>query len=136
MTELRERILKEMVVEHSDALERSFEKAKKLIGITSTGKIELSSKSKFSGPERLTLYYIGKLFAKEAGLSESESVSNSELAEELGEKTGSILPWTKTLRDTGIIKAVASGDHVVQRGVIERELGRLLEKVGGVESGP
>lgn len=120
--EFKERILQGMVVSHSDSIERMFEIAKKYIGVTETGKTEIKKKEGLKGQDLIMLYLIGRLYAKKANLSDSEFVDNQELIDELGVPIGSLLPWTKILRDE---KKIERGNddkikgHKIKLNVVE-----------------
>lgn len=130
--ELRSRILKEMTSNFADALERNFEMAKSFVNVTQNGKVHIMvDKEKLGGKEQILLYCIGKLYAKEAGLSDSEGVSNKELMEELGLPKGSVLPWTKDLRDKKRIITLDSGAHTISANMIEKSLKEVEEKLKG-----
>ena len=126
---LKEKILDEMTVDYANALERNFELAKRFVRITSEGKIHVLTKDKLTGIEQILLYAIGKLYAKEAELSPVESVTNRELAEELGLPVGSVLPWLKELRDTNRLRALKKGVHVMPINRVEPTLRAIEEKI-------
>jgi hypothetical protein len=128
-SKLKDRILNEMITEYKNALERNFEIAKGLLKITPEGKVDILFKSKLGGKEQILLYLIGKHYAKEARLCETENVSNKELMEELGIPSGSVLPWTKYLRDSGKIKQIEQGVHSIPINLIEKTLIELDEKI-------
>jgi len=130
MQKLKDRILAEMVANHANALERNFDKAKNLLQITSSGKIFLINKDSLTGEEQIALYLIGKLYAKESGLSSEETVKNKELMEELGIPEGSLYPWIKNLRASNKIKSIGSGKHTIAPNQVEHILNEILEKVG------
>ena len=96
---LKKRIIDEMTVDYSSALEKNFDLAKQFVRITKEGKLDILFKEKLTGKEQVMLYLIGKLYAKEAGLSTTDDVGNKELMDELGIPEGSVLPWLKGLRD-------------------------------------
>ena len=62
---LRKKIIDEMTVNYSNALEKNFDLAKQFIRITQDGKVDILHKEKFGGKEQILLYLIGKLYAKE-----------------------------------------------------------------------
>ena len=74
----KKRILEEMTVDYANALEKNFDLAKQFIKITQEGKVDIDEniKDKISGKEKILLYLIGKLYAKEAGFSPTDDVSN------------------------------------------------------------
>jgi len=110
---LKQRIITEMTVEYAGVLEKNFDLAKQFIRITRDGKVDILVKDKLSGKDRLLLYLIGKLYAKEAGLSPSDCVSNKEFMTELGIPEGSLLPWLMDLRKKPGIKQTKEEKQVV-----------------------
>jgi len=124
---LDSRIKEEMTVDYENVLEKNFDVAKEFIRITSTGTIDVLGKEKFIGIEKILLYFIGKVYAKEAGLSDSEFTSHKELCQELGIVKGSVLPWVKKLRDEGKLD-VKKGKHAIKVNYIESILKKLSEK--------
>ena len=96
---LKSKIINEMMVDYSNSLEKNFGLAKQFIRITKDGKVDILHKDKLNGTEQISLYLIGKLYAKEAGFTATDEVANSELMNELGIIKGSLLPWIKELRD-------------------------------------
>ncbi len=131
MTEetLGERIKAEMMVDHANSLEKNFEIAKQIIKITRTGMVEVLNKEKLGGVEKIQVYLIGKRYAKEAGLVESEYVSSNEICNELSLKGGSVRPWIKILRDSGEIESNGGG-IAIKFNYIESILKRVLRKNG------
>lgn len=128
ITTLKDKILSEMTVDYANTLEKNFSHTKEFLRITSTGTVDLLKKDEFTGLEKILLYLIGKVYAKEAGLTSSEFVSNKELCEELGLKIGSVLPWLKTLRDEGKVESKDS-KHAIKVNLIENFLKDLNTKV-------
>jgi len=129
---LKEKIMDEMSISYANALEKNFEIAKKYIRITSEGKVHLPSKEMLTGKDQILLYLIGKIYAKEAGLTIEISVTNDELATELGIPTGSLLPWLKELRDKNQIKTMKKGkyvSHQIQINIIEKILNNIDKKL-------
>jgi len=124
---LKRRILQEMTTDYANALEKNFELVKQFIRITSKGEIDVIIKDKLPGKERILLYLIGKLYAKEAELAQVEYAGNKELQEELGIPRGSLLPWLKDLRDKNLIRAVKKGYHVISINLIEKTL-KMVER--------
>ena len=80
----KEKIKEEMVVDYANALEKNYDIAKNLLRLTSAGKVDIKDKERLDEKDKILLYMIGKLYAKEAELAESEYVSNKEFANELG----------------------------------------------------
>ncbi|MDD1778982.1 MAG: hypothetical protein LUQ65_12525 [Candidatus Helarchaeota archaeon] len=122
---LKKRIIEEMTVDYSNALERNFDLAKQFIRVSKEGKIEVLLREKLGGKEQILLYLIGKLYAKEAGFATTEEVGNKELMDELGVPKGSVLPWLMDLRDKKKIRAIKRGkgtNHVIPVNLIDRAL--------------
>ena len=129
---LKHRIIEEMTVEYSSVLEKNFDLAKQFIRITQDGKVDVIVKDKVTGKDKILLYLIGKLYAKEAGLSPTDDVGNKELMDELGIPSGSLLPWLKELREEKKIKQIKKGKSVHHRiaiNVMERTLKSIEKKL-------
>lgn len=129
---LKKRIIEEMTVDYSNALEKNFDLAKQFIRITKEGKVDILFKDKLSGEEQILLYLIGKLYTKEAGFIATDDVGNKELMDELGVPKGSLLPWLKRLRDKNRIKQVKKGrytHHVIPVNLVERTLKSVERKI-------
>jgi len=132
MSELKKRIIEEMTVNHSSALEKNFDLAKQYVRITKEGKVDILFKDKITGKDQILLYLIGKLYAKEAGLIPSDDVDNKELMNELGVVKGSLLPWLKELRDNKQIKQIKKGQytsHSIPVNLVEKNLKRIEKKI-------
>lgn len=130
--ELRRRILEEMTVDYSNALDKNLNLAKQFVRITSEGTVEVLVKDDLTGTEKVLLYLVGKLYAKEADLSATTDVSNAELMEELGMPKGSVLPALKELRDSNMVEQTRRGRHVfhsIPINLVERTLRGLQEKL-------
>jgi len=85
-----------------------------------------------NGMEQILLYLIGKMYAKEAGLSTAADVGNKELMNELGIPRGSVLPWLKKLRDKNKIEPIKRGRysyHKISINFIEKTLKSLESKI-------
>lgn len=128
--DLKHRIIEEMTVDYSGALEKNFVLAKQFIRIAKDGKVDVLFKDKLSGKDQILLYLVGKLYAKEAGLSPTDDVGNRELMNELGIPQGSLLPWLMELRKKPGIKQNKKGrqtTHYLPINLVERVL-RTAEK--------
>ena len=106
---LKRRIMEEMIVDHQNILEKYFDLAKNFINITTEGIINIISEEKFSIEEKILLYLIGKIYAKEAGLVTTEEVGYKELMDNLGVLKGTIYPVIKRLRDKNKISQKKQG---------------------------
>ena len=129
---LKERIIEEMTVDYANALEKNFDLVKQFIRITKEGKIDILLKDNLTGPEQILLYLIGKMYAKEAGLSTTDDVGNQEFMDELGVPKGSLLPWLKKLRDENKIKLIKRGKythHNISINFIEKTLKNVENKI-------
>jgi len=129
---LKQKIIDEMTVDYSNALEKYFDLAKQFIRITKDGKVDVLHKDKLNGKEQILLYLIGKLYAKEAGFSVTDDVGNSEFLNELGIPKGSLLPWLKELRDGNKIKPIKKGKfthHTISVNMVEKTLKSIEIKI-------
>ncbi len=135
--ELKAKILAEMTVDHSDALEKNYPLAKEFVRITKEGKVDVLVKDKVSGMDKIALYLIGKRYAQRAGLASSEYVKNTELCSELGVIQNSLLPWLKWLRDGKVVEqGTREGNetsHAIALSAVERTLKAVSAKVKGKE---
>lgn len=130
--DLKKRITEEMTVDYSNALAKNFDLAKQFIRITRDGNVDILFKDVITGEEKIQLYLIGKLYAKEAGLVDTEGVGNKELINEIGIPKGSLLPWLKALRDKNKIKFIKKGQHVyhnIPLNLVEQILKHIKRKV-------
>jgi len=130
--DLRQRIIDEMTVDYSNALEKNFDLAKQFIRITKDGKVDILFKEKLTGREQILLYLIGKLYTKEAGFIATDDVGNKELMDELGIPEGSLLPWLKDLRDKNKIKQLKKGrytHHSIPVNLVEKTLKNIERKI-------
>lgn len=129
---LRKRIIEEMTVDYASAIEKNFDLAKQFLRVTKDGRVDVRIKGKISGQQRILLYLIGKLYAKEAGLAATEDVENKELMNELGIPKGSLLPWLKELRESREIKQVKRGKYVyhgISFNAVEKILNSIDQKL-------
>jgi len=105
-----------------------------LIRLAKNGDVEVLVKEKLTGQEKILLYLLGKLYAKEAGLTATDEVGNNELMENLGIPSGSLLPWLKNLRDENRIKQIEKERrvyHYLSIGQVEKVLRETMEKLQG-----
>jgi len=129
---LKRKIMEEMTVEYSSTLEKNFDLAKQFIRITKDGRVDILVKDKVSGQDRILLYLIGKLYAKEAGFASSECVGNKEFMNELGIPEGSLLPWLMALRKKPGIKQVKEErqvTHYIPINLVELTLKAIDKKM-------
>ena len=98
-TNLKKRIIEEMTEDHQNILEKYFDLTKRFISITTKGSINIISEERFSIEEKILLYLIGKIYAKEADLVHTEEVGFKELMDNLGILKGTIYAVIKRLRD-------------------------------------
>jgi len=129
---LMERIVAEMTVDYSSALEKNFDLAKQFIRITKEGKVDLLVKDKVTGKQQILLYLIGKTYSKEARFSDTDNVGNKELLDELGLPEGSLRPWLKELREKKRIRQVKMGKyihHAIRINMVERTLKEVEKRL-------
>ncbi len=131
-SDLGEMIRDEMVIDYSKVLNKIFDVAKKYIRVTNNGTVDVLVKHKVPLKMQIILYLIGKLYAHEVNFSDTDSVGNQELMNELGIIKGSLLPRLKELRDQKKIKRVKVGryvHHTIQVNLIERALKEVETKI-------
>jgi len=133
--ELKQRILNEMTISYSDALEKNFEVAKKYFRLTKTGKVDIPEKDKLKGEDQVLLYLIGKLYAKRSGLATKDCVENKELIDELGIPEGSLYPWVKKLRDEKKIETIEEGKMVCHK-ILANWVERVLKNIEAILKKP
>jgi hypothetical protein len=129
---LRDRILNEMTVDYSGALEKNFDLAKQFIRITRDGKVDVLPKDRLIGTDRILLYLVGKRYAKMVEYADTDDVGNKELADELGIREGSLLPWLKELRDSNRVKQSKRGRytyHSISLNLVEETLKSIRDKL-------
>lgn len=134
---LKKRILEEMTVDYSKVLDENLDLTKQFVRLAENGDVEVLLREKLSGQEKILLYLIGKLYAKEAGLTPTHEVGNNELMEKLGMPSGSLLPWLKGLRDENRIKQIERERHAyhsIPINQIERTLKEIREKAHKTDS--
>jgi hypothetical protein len=138
--QLKKRIIEEMTVDYANALARNFDLAKQFIRLSENGEVEVLIKEKLTGLEKILLYLVGKLYAKEAGLAPTDDVGNSELVNNLQMPSGSLLPWLKSLRDDNRIKQTTREGlsyHSIPLNQVERVLQEIARKhLGSAEDKP
>ena len=120
--------MEEMIVDHQNILEKYFDLAKNFINITTEGIINIISEEKFSIEEKILLYLIGKIYAKEAGLVTTEEVGYKELMDNLGVLKGTIYPVIKRLRDKNKISQKKKG-KLTYITIPLNLLGKMLSKM-------
>ncbi len=126
---LKKRIEEEMTANYANMLEKNFDIAKTLLRITPSGTVDVLRKQDLQGTDKILLYLIGKRYAKEAGMTDSEYVQNKELGDQLGIKRGSMLPWIKSLRDAGFLDG-SDGKQAIKTNLIESVLLRISATLG------
>ena len=124
---LADRIKAEMTSDHSDALERNLEEAKRFVRLTNTGKVDVLVKEQVNNELKVALYLVGKLYAKTAELATTSGVGNEELSNELGLPMGSVLPALMSLRNKHIAQRIREGGSV-QHAIYARCVERILRE--------
>lgn len=129
---LKKRILEEMTVDYSKILEQNLDLAKQFIRLAKEGNVEILVREKVTGEEKILLYLIGKLYAKEAGLTSTEDVGNQEFMDSLDIPSGSLLPWLKSLRDENKIKQIKRERftyHLIPVSLVGKTLKAIEKKI-------
>ena len=128
---LKKKIIEEMTVDHQNILEKYFDLTKEFIRITTKGSINILTEEKFKVEEKVLLYLIGKIYAKEAGLVTTEEVGYQELMDNLGILKGTIYPVIKRLRDKNKINQRKEG-KITYITIPSNLIGGILSKLKNV----
>jgi DNA-binding transcriptional ArsR family regulator len=129
---LRKRILEEMTTDYASKLARNFDFAKQLFRITDDGLVDVLVKEELTGLEQIQVYLIGKMYAKESQLANTDEVGYKEFKEQLGMPKGSLNPWLKQLRDKNKITQLKRERNVYFRmspNLIDDTLNRIKKKL-------
>lgn len=128
---LRDWARRELTVKKSDILWEARDRIARLVGISTDGsvsfRIPAEDLEKLTTRERILLYMVGKLYSEAAGYTDDATVSNSELAQNLGMPDGTVKSQLKVLRDRRYIKAVQAGTHSISAD-------RILDALSSVEA--
>ena len=128
--ELAEWVRKEMAMDRGDVLMSAKERVAKLVGITADGGVAFrlppEGLSKLRAKDKILLYAVGKLYANVAGYAADETISNNELAVNLGLPRGTVDPTLKELREAHLLNAPREGAHSLP-------LNRVLEVLADIE---
>lgn len=109
--DLRAKILQEMVGDYQKTLQLNFDRTKTLITLSPVGGVIIRTEiiKKLKNKQQVLLYLVGKHYAKEAGLVESEYATNDEIMQNLLMTRGSIFPVLTDLDKNKLI--VNNADH-------------------------
>jgi hypothetical protein len=128
---LQDWVRREMTLEKTDLLVSVKERVARLLGVSTDGavgfKLTAEQLTGLNAQERILLYMIGKLYAKAAGYTQEESVSNSELTADLGMPEGTVKSQLKVLRDARYVNSDGRGIHSLARN-------RMLEVLSQIEN--
>ncbi|MCX7998245.1 MAG: winged helix-turn-helix domain-containing protein [Leptospiraceae bacterium] len=119
-----------MIYNEELEFEKLVPKVKRIVKIKKDGEpVIVCDTRKLSQNEQIVCYLIGKFFAKQLGLSKSDSASNREISETLGIKEKVVAARLKDLRDDGIVEQIVRGEHKISTVKLEEFLDRVLEKI-------
>jgi hypothetical protein len=129
MDELKRKIREELMVGKKSVLEDNLPKAKKVLVLSEDGEVDLLvDKSDLTNRQLIALYMVGKAYAKEAGLVETEVVTNEELVDKLGLSYNSVRgSATHRLRLEGVMHT-DNGEHRIEYSKIGTVLDEILVK--------
>jgi len=124
-----EKIRKTLVVDTQAIWDKTVEKASKLIMLTDQGDVYFKiNKAKMTNKEIVLLYMIGKKFALEGNLVETEEANLDELSEFIGINKQNIAARISELKNEQKIKLVNRGHYVLQSYIIEKTVNELIDK--------
>lgn len=124
-----EKIRKTLVVDTQTIWDKTVEKASKLIMLTEQGDVFFKiNKANMTNKEIVLLYMIGKKFALEGNLVETEEANLDELSEFIGINKQNIAARISELKNEQKIKLVNRGHYVLQSYIIEKTVNQLIDK--------
>lgn len=133
MSEEKEEILKELLIDEESILKELVNKAKKIFKIDkkSGRTVLLVPKTRLSDRELIILTLTGRYFANKLNLFDSDSMTIGEIAQELNMAKESVSARTSELKRERAVEMVARGEYRINYTEISRLLDEISEKAGG-----
>jgi len=107
--DLKSRILDEIIVNYKTVLEKNFDLVKEFIRVTKSGHVDVLIKEQLIIEDKILVYLVGKLYAKEAELTELGEADRKELMNELGISENSIGSILSGLKNKGMLNTRKEG---------------------------
>jgi len=131
MIEMKSRndILKDLLINEAEELERLIPLIKKLVRIKErTGEPYIISKEKFTQRESIALYLIGKYFSYELGKSDSTLASNKEISKNLSLGRNVTNARLKDLEKDRLVERIERGKWIFNMIELEDFLKNLSKR--------
>jgi len=121
--------LEELIYDEEEEFERIVDKVKKIVRVRKDGRPILVQKEKLTKAEQVACYLIGKFFAKILNLTEKESATVKEIANELKLDPRIVSARLKDLTDGGLIERVGRGEYKILTIKLEEFVDKILDKI-------
>jgi DNA-binding HxlR family transcriptional regulator len=129
-----QRIREALVSNEPDVLMQALERVAKHIRLVGDGMVDVPRRDrgdkKYSEPDRILLYLIGRLYAHRLGKVKNDRVCCQELEGQLGIVGNALRPRLKELREAGLIRETRPTKVVYH----SMELGKVIETVERVDA--
>ena len=129
---MSEDILKRLIYDEELEFEKLVPKVEKVVKVKKENgtPVIVCDEKKLSQKEKIMLYLIGKFFAKQLKLSETESATNKEIAKWLKLKENVVSARMSDLREEKLVEQVSKGEHKISTAKLDDFLDELLNKLG------
>lgn len=133
MSEEKEEILKELLIDEESILKELVTKAKKIFKIDkkSGRTVLLIPKTRLTDRESIILTLIGRYFGNKLNLFDSNSMTIVDLAQELNMTKPSVSARTAELKRERVVEMLARGEYRINYTEISRLLDEISEKASG-----
>jgi len=121
--------LEELIYDEEEEFERIVDKVKKVVRVRKDGIPILVQKEKLTQAEQVACYLIGKYFAKILNLTEKESATVKEIANELKLDPRIVSARLKDLNDNGLVERVGRGEYKILTIKLEEFVDKILNKI-------
>ena len=120
------RIQRELVQDTEDIVVDNLERVKRLLRLNTDGKVYVKEVTKdFGTQNKILVQLIGKLYAKTAGLAESETLETGEIADKIGANSKAVSARLSDLREKGWVESPSRGTHRLEAHRLETILTHL-----------
>jgi hypothetical protein len=117
--DLVEWIKQNMTIDDKIVLLANKEKIAEFVGLSTNGDIIIKiDKSKKNAQQLILIYLIGKFYSKIVGYSDTHTITNTELSEEMGIPKGTISWSILQLTKNGLIKNEKSGHSILLSAIL------------------
>jgi DNA-binding transcriptional ArsR family regulator len=131
---LKDKIQDRMVTDHETILESNFERVEKLFRLYEDGTINLEGQYRdLEVKLQILIYLIGKLFAYEGELAESDTLETSFFYDRIDKSDRTIRSYLQKLRDEGYVKKEGQSKHRLIAENLPDALDEIEEAVGGTD---